>query len=304
MDTALECMPCFKRMAIREARIACPNDPALREEIVARWEALLPQLDMDEPPPAIARRLAELVRDISGCTDLYAEDKRAANAFVLGLLPSLEERVEARRSSGDPLSLALELAIIGNYIDRGVELDFDLEKELAHVAESVSPEVLNAFRKRVEPGASVLILGDNTGEIVLDTLLVRELTRLGCEVTYAVRSRPVLNDATMDDAVAVGMTALCPVVESGVDTPGTVLSRCTPSFIERMRASDVILSKGQGNFEALDGVWPGVFCAFKVKCPRIARKTGLRFGASALCLSVRERSLHDGPERDGGADHA
>ncbi|MEZ7196404.1 damage-control phosphatase ARMT1 family protein [Pseudodesulfovibrio karagichevae] len=299
MDTALECMPCFRRMAVREAEIACPDDPALREEIVARWEALLPRLDMDEPPPAIARRLAELVREISGCTDLYAEDKRAANAFVINLLPSLEERVEAQRRAGDPLGLALELAIIGNYIDRGVELQFDLEKELAEVADSVSPDVLADFRGRVCGGASVLILGDNTGEIVLDTLLVRELTRLGCEVTYAVRSRPVLNDATMADAEAVGMTRLCPVVESGADTPGTVLNRCTAEFIERMRRSDVILSKGQGNFEALDGIWPGVFCAFKVKCPRIARKTGLRFGASALCMSVRERK--DGGD---GKEHA
>jgi uncharacterized protein with ATP-grasp and redox domains len=169
-----------------------------------------------------------------------------------------------------------------------VEVDFDLEKELDEVADSVSPAVLGALRKRLVKGASVLILGDNTGEIVLDTLLVRELTGLGCDVTYAVRSRPVLNDATMVDARAVGMTELCSVVESGVDTPGTVLSRCTPEFIERMRKSDVILSKGQGNFEALDGLWPGVFCAFKVKCPRIARKTGLEFGASALCMSVRE----------------
>jgi len=289
MDTALECMLCFKRMAVREAAIACPDDPALREEIVARWEALLPRLDMDKPPPAIARRLAELVREISGCTDLYAQDKRDANDYVLRLLPSLEKRVESQRHEGDPLGLALELAIIGNYIDRGVELDFDLEKELAEVGDSVSPEVLGSLREQLVQGASVLILGDNTGEIVLDTLLVRELTHLGCEVTYAVRSRPVLNDATMADARTVGMTELCLVVESGADTPGTVLSRCTPEFIERMRRSDVILSKGQGNFEALDGLWPGVFCAFKVKCPRIARKTGLKFGASALCMSVRER---------------
>jgi hypothetical protein len=195
--------------------------------------------------------------------------------------------------------LALELAIIGNYIDRGVELDFDLEKELAEVAESVSPDVLAKLRGRLVRGASVLILGDNTGEIVLDTLLVRELNRLGCEVTYAVRSRPVLNDATMADAKTVGMTELCDVVESGVDTPGTVLSRCTEEFIERMRRSDVILSKGQGNFEALHGLWPGVFCAFKVKCPRIARKTGLEFGASALCMSVRERR-----DNGDGEEHA
>lgn len=288
MDTALECMPCFKRMAVQEARLACPDDELLQREIVAEWEALLPRLDMDVPPPAVARVLADLVRAKTGIRDLYAEDKREANGFVLGLLPGLQDRVEAERNGGDPLALALELSVIGNYIDRGVDLEFDLEKELAEVAGSLFPDVMRAFRERAVPGASVLILGDNTGEIVLDKLLVRELRRLGCDVTYAVRSRPVLNDATMADARAVGMTSLCRVVESGVDTPGTVLDRCTPEFLDRMRASDVILSKGQGNFESLDGAWQGIFCAFKVKCKRIARKTGLEFGSSAFCLSGGE----------------
>lgn len=293
MDTALECMPCFKRMAVQEARLACPDDVLLQEEIVAEWEALLPDLDMDVPPPAVARVLADLVREKSGISDLYADDKREANGYVLGLLPALQDRVEAERKGGDPLALALELSVIGNYIDRGLDLDFDLERELAQVADSLCPDVMRAFRERAVPGASVLILGDNTGEIVLDKLLVRELRRLGCDVTYAVRSRPVLNDATMADARAVGMTSLCRVVESGVDTPGTVLDRCTPEFLDRMRASDVILSKGQGNFEALHGAWPGVFCAFKVKCKRIARKTGLEFGSSAFRMSDAGSGDHD-----------
>ncbi|WP_347231963.1 ARMT1-like domain-containing protein [Pseudodesulfovibrio sp. S3] len=280
-------MPCFIRMAEREACIACPDDLDMQQEIIQEWGALLPTLDLNVPPPAIARQLAELVRDKTGCTDLYAADKEEANALVSNLLPSLKDRIETeRQKNGDPLSLALELAIIGNYIDRGVEIQFDLEKELAEVVGSVSPEIINEFKIRASSGASVLILGDNTGEIVLDTLLVEELKRFGCDVTFAVRSRPVLNDATMEDARAVGMTALCRVVESGVDTPGTVLDRCTPDFIQRMRQADVILSKGQGNFESLEGKWPGVFCAFKVKCERIARKTGLAFGSSAFCLTT------------------
>ena len=283
MDTALECMPCFEKMAVREARLACPDDPALQREIVVAWEALLATLDMHVPPPAIARLLAELVREKSGRCDLYAEDKREANAFVAGLLPDLKNRLEAERAAGgDTLALALELATIGNYIDRGVELEFDLEKELAEVAGEVQGEAMGQFRGLARKGSSVLILGDNTGEIVLDTLLVEELKRTGCDVTYAVRSRPVLNDATMDDARAVGMTELCRVVESGVDTPGTVLDRCSPGFLDRMRGADVILSKGQGNFESLEGLWPGIFCAFKVKCQRIARRTGLPKGSSAF----------------------
>ena len=295
MDTSLDCMPCFMKMAVNEARLACPDDPVLQHTIVKQWGSQLGNLDLDQPPPAIARRLACLVRNLTGCGDLYADDKKEANAWVMSLLPDLKERLaaEVANPDGDSLGLALELSIIGNYIDRGVDLDFDLEGEIAAVDGAVSHADLDEFKKLAVAGAKVLILGDNTGEIVLDTLLVEELKRLGCDVTYAVRSAPVLNDATMEDAKIVGMTALCPVVESGVDTPGTVLERCTPEFLARMRQADLVLGKGQGNFEALAGRWPGIFCAFKVKCARVAAETGLDVGCSAFCRIHGDGFDHD-----------
>lgn len=287
MNTALECMPCFMKMALNEARLAAPGDDAKHHEIVMAWAKRLIELDLSVPPPDIARHLADLVRELTGCGDLYEDDKRQANARVRELLPELTEMIEIERAKpgGDPLALVLELAIIGNYIDRGVEVHVDWEAELSNVSCSIDEAVLASFKRLAIPGASVLMLGDNTGEIVLDTLLVEELNRLGCDVTYAVRSKPVINDATLADAQAVGMTRLCRVVESGVDTPGTVLSRCTPDFLDRMRGADVILSKGQGNFESLEGVWPGIFCAFKVKCGRVARDSGLPYGCSAFVLT-------------------
>lgn len=295
MDTSLDCMPCFMRMAVNEARLACPDDPALQHVIVKRWGGELSRLDLDQPPPAIARHLADLVHGLTGCGDLYAEDKRAANAWVLSLLPELKARLaaEATAPDGDPLGLALEFSIIGNYIDRGVDLEFDLEGEIAALERAGSLHALDEFKQLAVPGATVLILGDNTGEIVLDTLLVEELKRRGCEVVYAVRSRPVINDATMADAEAVGMTDLCRVVESGVDTPGTVLERCTPEFLALMRGADLVLGKGQGNFEALSGRWPGIFCAFKVKCARVAAETGLDVGCSAFYRMHSDGSGHD-----------
>ena len=282
------------KMAVNEVRLACPDNSALQHQIVKSWGAELSLLDFSQPPPAIARHLNKMVRRMTGCGDLYAEDKKEANAWVLSLLPELKERLAAETvSQGDPLGLALEFAIIGNYIDRGVDLEFDLEEEVATVAGAISPDVLHEFKDLATSGAKVLILGDNTGEIVLDMLLVEELKRRGCVVTYVVRSFPVLNDATMKDAEAVGMTALCPVVESGVDTPGTVLERCTPEFLEQMREADVVLGKGQGNFEALAGHWPGIFCAFKVKCRRVAAETGLEVGASAFCRMNSGGSVND-----------
>lgn len=287
MNTALECMPCFMKMALREARLACPDDESMHHEIVMAWASRLAGLDLHVSPPAIARHLAELVRSRTGCDDLYVEDKKLANARVLELLPNIQSRLDRERESlnGDSLALALEIAIIGNYIDRGVDIDVDWEAELKTVCGTIDQNVLIEFKQRAVLDANILILGDNTGEIVLDTLLVEELQRIGCNVTYAVRSYPVINDATMADAEAVGMTRLCQVVESGVDTPGTVLDRCSPEFIKHMENADLILSKGQGNFEALEGNWPGIFCAFKVKCKRVAQDAGLSLGCSAFCVT-------------------
>lgn len=296
MNTSLDCMPCFMKMALRDARLACPGDEVMHQKVVMAWGRKIGELDLNQSPPALAAHLSELVRSMTGCGDLFVEDKKQSNADVLALLPGLKKKVEQCREVGDEeaLALTLELAIIGNFIDRGVDIHFDFETEIANVSESISAETVSLFGEKAAAGASVLILGDNTGEIVLDMLLVEELQRRGCEVTYAVRSRPVINDATMEDAEAVGMTRLCTVVESGVDTPGTVIERCLPEFIERMKAADVILSKGQGNFEALEDVWPGVFCAFKAKCTRVADRTGLPLGASVFCRTGAAEPLHPG----------
>jgi hypothetical protein len=281
------------KMALNDARLACPGDEAMHYAIVAAWGRKLGDLDLSEPPPAIARHLLGLIQSMTGCGDLYLEDKRQSNDRVKSLLPELREMIGAHRENhGDSFELALELATIGNYIDRGVDLVVDWEAELRNVSASVSHDMINEFKESAGEGADVLILGDNTGEIVLDTLLVEEFARRGCRVTYAVRSRPIINDATMADAVAVGMTDLCEVVESGVDTPGTVLDRCTPEFLSRMDRADLILAKGQGNFEALEGRRAGVYCAFKVKCPRVAEETGREIGSSILWKTT-------GPEEAG-----
>ncbi len=285
MNTSLDCMPCFMKMVLREARLACPDDEDMHRRIVVAWGEEIGALDLNQSPPVIARHLSNLVKSMTGCGDLYREDKIQSNARVLELFPELKSMIDICRSSeqGDPFALALELAIIGNFIDRGVDLKFDWEAEIENVTGTISQHMLKQFMELAGSSSKVLILGDNTGEIVLDMLLVEELKLRGCEVTYAVRSKPILNDATMEDAIEVGMTRLCQVVESGVDTPGTIIESCTPKFLELMQDADLILSKGQGNFEALEGVLPGVFCAFKVKCDRVARKTGLALGKSAFC---------------------
>lgn len=272
MHTTLDCIPCFMNQALKAARIIAPEDTTLHKNVLMDWISALPAMDLSMSPPALAGMLYTRLTRMTKTIDIFAEVKQRANEEVLTLLPDFRKTLA---QSSDPLFDALRLSIIGNYMDVGTPKQYAWgqameEEQCATWAKAHYP----SFRERLAAPRSILILGDNAGEIVLDTLLVDELTRLGHQITYAVRDTPILNDATMEDAVHVGMTKKCEVISSGVDTPGTVLERCTPQFIHRLDQADIIISKGQGNFEALKNKKQGIYFAFKVKCPVVADLTG------------------------------
>ncbi len=280
MRTSSDCFACFMEQAARGARLVAPYDVALREKLVRQMAELLAGADLDRPPPDLAAEYYPKLTEAFGGKDLFARHKDAANARVLELLPSLEAVV---RESDDPLRAALGLSLVGNYIDVGVGTEYDWEHALeAEKHAEWGEEAYPVFRERIRPGAHVLIMGDNAGEIGLDTLLVKALSELGAEVTYAVRERPVLNDATMADAKLVGMTRLCRVVSSGSDAPGAVLGRLNAETRRLMDRADVLLSKGQGNFESLEGRVDNVFFALKAKCRVVAAALNVEQGASVF----------------------
>lgn len=279
MRTAPDCLPCFFRQALTAARLACPDAVEVHERVLQKLGALVANFDIRLPPPVLAGRLYAMLRNVTGVDDCFYEEKKCANQRALELLPALEEKV---RRSEDPLATALEISIIGNYIDAGVEKTFDWEKEMHSVGGMLIPDCLDRFRRKAVAGAHVLMVGDNAGEIGFDRLLVSELLALGTHVTYAVRGRPILNDATLEDAREVGMNHLCEVVSSGVDTPGAVLERCTPQFLQLLQGADLVLAKGQGNYESLTESGISVYFAFKVKCPVVASRTGLTEASSVF----------------------
>ncbi len=285
MRTTLDCLPCFMRQALAGARRADPENETLHRAVLNAWAKSLGSLDLEQSPPAIAGRLYSLLAEFTGSDDIYFHEKKEANRYALDILPALRSKVKASR---DPLATALEVSIIGNYMDCGIGKTFDWEGELRNVGKGLDTSAYHGFKTMIGHGVDVLILGDNAGEIALDKLLVEILSRKGCDVTYAVRGRPVLNDVTVDDAREVGMDDLCEVVASGVDTPGTVLDRCDPEFVKRMNSAGLILSKGQGNFESLHNEWPGVYFAFKVKCPVVEKITGYPEGHSMLLKTAEK----------------
>jgi hypothetical protein len=272
MQTFTECIPCFERQIEKLASMLADDDFELQKLITSQCQDIIRQTDTNHPPPELAARIYAQAAKITGHNDFFAQYKSMANTQVLDLLPSLEEQIQA---SPDRLLTALRFSLIANYIDVGVDGEFDWESALSQ--EKAQERMGGYFRfcQLLGTGRSkVMILGDNAGEIGMDTLLVKQLKALGAEVTYVVREKPILNDATMEDAQFVGMDRLCRVISSGVDSPGTLLSRCHPDFLQELHAAPIVISKGQGNFECLHGRVPGIFFALKVKCQVVARLTG------------------------------
>ena len=207
--------------------------------------------------------------------DAYEQLKQDSNDMILALLPQIRPMVE---QAADPLAMALKFSRTGNFLDFGI-----LTPEVAHKAlwEAVEATptvqldeaVYSALLKDLSTAKTLLILGDNAGEIVFDTLLVEQLQKQypQLEVLYCVRGENTLNDATRADAAYVGMDKLVPILDNGSAISGTEFDYIPEELKSAMRRSDIILSKGSGNFESLGGCGLNVYYIFMCKCERVAR---------------------------------
>jgi damage-control phosphatase, subfamily I len=287
MKSYLDCVPCFIRQALDAVRMAT-DDPASHEQIVRDVLRLASGMDLSESPPVMGQRIHRRLRELTEGGDPYALVKARFNRLALEMLPELTARVSL---ADDPLEMAVRLAIAGNVIDMGVKSGIT-EDEVRHGVSQALREPLygdlDAFRRAVESAEHILYLADNAGEIVFDRLLV---TQLGPErVTVAVRGTAVINDATIEDARAAGLDGLVEVIDNGSDAPGTIVSDCSKTFQERFYAADLIIAKGQGNFETLSDESGNIYFLFKAKCPVIAAHVGLPVGAHALITNSQVAS--------------
>ncbi len=282
MRTAPDCIPCLLRQTLAAARLATA-DPAAQERFVHQALGVIAALEPPQSPPEVAQTIQRLLRRATGVSDPYREAKRRFTRIALDLLPGLATAV---REASDPLAAAVRLAIAGNVIDLGARSDLGEAEVRATILGALAEPLagdLEEFRWAVGGARRILYLTDNAGEIVLDRLLLEQLP--AGRVTVAVRGAPVLNDATREDAAASGVGALAEVIDNGSDAPGTLLADCSADFQRRFRAADVIVAKGQGNFESLSDTAPGVFFLFMVKCPPVAAQVGQPVGSRMLWRS-------------------
>lgn len=279
MKAHLDCFPCFLRQALEASRMAT-QDEELQRVVLQKVSAVLASLPRDLTPVEMGMEIHRTIQAVTGSDDPYGPVKKRSNDEALSLYPRLREIVNA---SPYPLLTAAKLSAVGNTIDFGANPEFDLQQSIQEgLTGQFEAFDMSGFRKRLATVSRVLYIGDNAGEIVFDKLLVEELVRLGVGVTFAVRGAPIINDVTLEDARYVGMHHLAEVVSSGVAAPGTVLSRCDEEFTELFRRSELILAKGQGNYEGLSQEQAPIFFLLKVKCPVIAHDTGMKVGDLVL----------------------
>jgi uncharacterized protein with ATP-grasp and redox domains len=283
MKTSLDCIPCILRQSLDAARLVSA-DPKIHEQLLRdalRWTE---DIDLDQSPPVMAQHIHRRLREITGVADPYRATKDWQNRLALEVLTGFREQINA---ASDPLLLAARVAIAGNVIDMGTHgnlTEADVRQSLATALTEPFFGKQDQFRTAIDRAESILYLADNAGEIAFDRLLIEQLPLE--RVTLAVRGAPVLNDATRTDAHTVGLHTLVEIIDNGSDAPGTLLADCSQEFRQRFASADLIIAKGQGNFESLShgtGRAPGnLFFLFKVKCPVVANHVGQPLGMQML----------------------
>jgi uncharacterized protein with ATP-grasp and redox domains len=289
VQTYLDCFPCMVRQTLEAARMA-GADEAHQRRIMNQALNLLSQHSVGtvSTPPEIAYQIHRLVRGQTGAEDPYLDSKQASTERALALYPRLKELV---RQADDPLDAALRISIAGNIIDLGYAPSYDLRATLDRVL--TQPFALDrraALRAMMSDGAEILFLADNAGETVFDRVLIETLA---VPVSYAVKGGPVLNDAARSDALEAGIDQTADIIETGSNAPGTILSQCSDDFLRRFEEADLIIAKGQANYETLSDQGARVFFLLQVKCSVIGEDIGAPVGSIVV--------WQGGPVRSGDA---
>ena len=270
------CVGCL----LEKKQAAYPHDAA--PEQVAAYQGRVREAVMQGraySSPELHGVISAIYREIFGPERDYSDVKRRFNALMLALEPALQADVEA---APDPLKRAVQYAMAGNFIDFAALGDIDegeLRQKLDDAAGmDVDAGVLEDLRREVAAAERLVLFTDNCGEIVTDKVLLRTLKRLnpGLQVTVIVRGVPVVNDATLEDARQVGMDRVAQrVIGNGIGLPGNVLTRVSEEALGEANAADVLISKGQANYEGLGGCGLNVYYIFMCKCQMFMDRFGV-----------------------------
>ena len=278
MKISYECGACFLRQA-REAMDLATDDDDLKIEINGEiFKFLAKTFKKGTNSNKTGSYIHNLIKEKTNCHDTYINEKRLGNEIALKYLPLAQNILD----ENDTLENRVKIAIVGNILDFGAfELSEDIEKLIKDsLDKDLAVKDIESFENALKKYDNVLYLVDNTGEIVFDKLLLSKIQEYDLDITIAVKSQPILNDACMEDAISTGLNEFGEIVEIGAGTVGYVDSEISDEFREIFNAHEFVISKGMGNYEGLTEIdlsKKEVFFLLCAKCGTIAKDIGVNF---------------------------
>jgi len=274
MELFLDCLPCLLKQVLEASRMV-KADEELQTEIMTDAVSILSKHKEYRCAPKLAEALHGTVKKRTGVEDPYGEIKSRDILSALSLEPLIQDYFSEGR---DRLLQALKISATGNVMDAALYSNLNLASCLK--AELEIPFAVcdrDKLEKKLETAKMILILGDNAGEVVFDKILVAQFAK-DYEVLFAVREGAIINDATADDARRAGMDRFAKIISTGCKSPGAVPEDFSPEFKEIFDVADIVISKGQGNYEALSDSNRDIYFLLKAKCPKIAKALGVQVG--------------------------
>ncbi|RKY83742.1 hypothetical protein DRQ09_09585 [candidate division KSB1 bacterium] len=284
MKIYLDCYPCVVRHSLEASRMVT-DDETVHFMVMNSVLKKLGKLSPDATPPEIATIIHRIIRKSVKNNDPYKKIKKEYNQLALSMYDDLKRKIN---ESKDPILTAMKLAIAGNIIDFGASnREFNLKQI---IDETLQSELDNGYYENFMeelPGVSKLLyIGDNSGEIVFDKLLVEEIKKVvKGEIYFVVRGKSILNDATIEDAKMVGLDKVVKIISDGYDAPAFIPSESSKEAKFLFESSDLVIAKGQGNYESLSEVRKNIYFLLRLKCSIVAKDIGGKVGDNILIKS-------------------
>jgi uncharacterized protein with ATP-grasp and redox domains len=256
LNVEIRCAPCLLHRGYLEI-LESTKDPTLQFKTMSAFLRLLAEEYKPTANPAyLGTKRDRLIREITGNPDPFKQRKQTSNRKALETLPLAKALVLNETSPEKRFRKACLTAIVGNIMEFDIPDNpfkfTDLEKLIQDAENDLAIDEIPQIFDKAKKAKRILYLTDNAGEIAFDTLLVEELKKLGAHVTVAVKSRPILNDATMEDAQIVGMDKIADkIITTGSDSVGLILNECSKEFLKTYNLVDFVVAKGMGHAETL-----------------------------------------------------
>lgn len=273
MKAGISCLQCSLSNFFRLA-----EQFNMRHEHIKEFLTFFASLNYNVTSVEIVKASYEKTSKLINNNDPYFPQKKMYNQKMLEQYSDFCQEIN---TSADPIRKAITLSIGGNIIDFLPKDNKNIDDKIKNISQrSLAVDDVNELLEDLRNASSILYLTDNAGEIVLDKLLIQTLVEHNIidknKITVATRGLPVLNDATLEDAEEIGLTAMVKVISNGDNAPGTLLKTSSKEFQKCFNQADVVIAKGSGNFESLDDFTnKNIYFLFVIKCNYLAEKLGL-----------------------------